>query len=251
MKNKKIYLAVILASVIAVAMILLDLLTKHFIVQMIPNVGDNMNVIPGFINFIFVKNTGAAWGMLAGRPVFLIVVSILVLALYIAFFVLKVRKHKEKTSLLLGISTGFIVGGCLGNMYDRIFLGYVRDFINFEFINFPVFNFADVGLTIGVILLIIYFIFIYTKEMKLEENKEKDEVENTKVIDFSNQPMLDEHNENNNEQNSDTYIEEKDTLLERQEDIINKDNLTENAHNLLRKNRIKDDKNDFGDKNEG
>ena len=62
MKNKKIYLAVILASVIAVAMILLDLLTKHFIVQMIPNVGDNMNVIPGFINFIFVKNTGAAWG---------------------------------------------------------------------------------------------------------------------------------------------------------------------------------------------
>ena len=251
MKNKKIYLAVILASVIAVAMILLDLLTKHFIVQMIPNVGDNMNVIPGFINFIFVKNTGAAWGMLAGRPVFLIVVSIIVLVVFITFFILKVKKLKEKTSLLLSISTGLIVGGCLGNMYDRIFLGYVRDFINFEFINFPVFNFADVGLTIGVILLIIYFIFIYTKEMKLEENKEKDEVENTKVIDFSNQPMLDENNENNNEQNSDTYIEEKDTLLERQEDIINKDNLTENAHNLLRKNRIKDDKNDFGDKNEG
>ena len=250
MKNRKIYLAVLLASVISVAMILLDLLTKYFIVQMIPNVGDNMDVIPGFINFIFVKNTGAAWGMLAGRPIFLIIVSIIVLALYIAFFILKVKKNKEKTSLLLGISTGFIVGGCLGNMYDRIFLGYVRDFINFEFITFPVFNFADVALTIGVILLIIYFLFIYTKEMKIEESREKVD-ENTKVIDFSNQPMLDTHSEKSDAKNSDDeqspIVKEDGISLENQE---NSDNLTENDLKM-QKNRKINDKNDFGDKNEG
>ena len=164
MKNKK-YLSPILAGTIFVAILLLDLLTKEFIIKgLIPNVGDAVDVFPKFINFVYVKNTGAAWGMLAGRPIFLIVISLLVLGLLLAYYILRIKKLGGKTSVLFGISVGLIVGGCLGNMIDRIFLGYVRDFINFQFMNFPVFNFADVALTIGTIIMLVYFLFFFSKE---------------------------------------------------------------------------------------
>ncbi len=164
MKNKK-YLSPILAGTIFVAILLLDLLTKEFIIKgLIPNVGDAVDVIPKFINFVYVKNTGAAWGMLAGRPIFLIVISLLVLGLLLAYYILRIKKLGGKTSVLFGISVGLIVGGCLGNMIDRIFLGYVRDFIDFQFMNFPVFNFADLALTIGTIIMLVYFLFFFSKE---------------------------------------------------------------------------------------
>ncbi len=175
MKNKK-YLSPILACVIFVCVLLLDLLTKEFIIKNhIPNVGDSIKVLPGFINFILVKNTGAAWGMLAGRPIFLIVVSVIVIGLLLAYYILRQKKLGSKSSLLFGISVGLITGGCLGNMIDRIFLGYVRDFINFEFIKFPVFNFADIALTIGTIIMLVYFVFFFSKEEKALKGGEQDE----------------------------------------------------------------------------
>ena len=176
MKNKK-YLSPILACAIFVCILLIDLLTKEFIIKNhIPNVGDSVKVIPGFINFIFVKNTGAAWGMFGGRPVFLIVVSIIVIGLLLTYYILRQKKLGEKCSVLFGISVGLIAGGCIGNMVDRIFLGYVRDFINFQFINFPVFNFADIALTIGTIIMLVYFVFFFSKEEKhLKKGGEQDE----------------------------------------------------------------------------
>lgn len=176
MKNKVI-LSIILSTSIFVGILLLDLLTKGLIIpHLIPNVGDRVGVIPKFISFIYVKNTGAAWGILGGRPVFLIIISILILALFIAFYVLRVKKVKNKTSCLLAISVGLIAGGCVGNLFDRIVFGYVRDFINFDFMNFPVFNFADIALTIGVIIMVVYFLFYFSKEenkQKMTENIEK------------------------------------------------------------------------------
>jgi signal peptidase II len=164
LKNKAL-LSIILAGSIFVGILLLDLLTKAFIIpNIIPNVGDKVVIIPNLISFVYVKNTGAAWGIFGGGQVFLIVISAVVLALFIAFYVLRVKKVGNRSSMLLGISVGLIAGGCIGNMVDRIFLGYVRDFINFEFMNFPVFNFADIALTFGVIIMIIYFLFFFTKE---------------------------------------------------------------------------------------
>ena len=164
MKNKNLLVSVLLPSLIFVAILLLDLLTKHFIINLIPNEGDSMDVIPGFINFVHVQNSGAAWGVLAGRPVFLIIVSIIIMAIYLAFYIMRTKKHKGKIHACLAVSAGLIAGGCLGNLIDRIAFGYVRDFINFEFMDFPVFNFADVALTFGIIIMIIYFFFIYSKE---------------------------------------------------------------------------------------
>lgn len=169
MKNKKVCWSAVLALLNFVAVLAVDLLTKHFLVKALPNVGDSKEVLPGFINFIFVKNTGAAWGVLSGRPIFLIVLTLVILGLYLTFFILNLKKNGRKSSKLFGICAGFIFGGCLGNLVDRLFLGYVRDFINFQFISFPVFNVADIALCVGVVLLAIYFIFIYPKECKRNE----------------------------------------------------------------------------------
>ena len=166
MKNKKFILSISFALGIFIAGLLLDLLSKHYVIQVLPNVGDSMDVIPGFINFIHVQNSGAAWGIFEGRSIFLIIVSILILGIYIWFYALRLKKLRNASSITLGISVGFIAGGCIGNLVDRIALGYVRDFINFEFMEFPVFNVADICLTVGIILMIIYFIFLYSKEDK-------------------------------------------------------------------------------------
>lgn len=183
MKNRNLLKSILIPSCIFVAILLLDLLTKHFVFQKLSLSGDVMSVIPGFINFVHVENTGAAWGILAGRPVFLIVFSILIFAIYLAFYIIRVKKFRGRIHLTLVISLGLIAGGCVGNLVDRIAFGYVRDFINFQFIDFPVFNFADVALTFGIILMIIYFFFFYTKEdERLRErnkalNEFKDEIQ--------------------------------------------------------------------------
>ena len=136
MKNKKFILSISFALGIFIAGLLLDLLSKHYVIQALPNVGDSMDVIPGFINFIHVQNSGAAWGIFEGRSIFLIIVSILILGIYIWFYALRLKKLKNASSITLGISVGFIAGGCIGNLVDRIAFGYVRDFINFEFMEF-------------------------------------------------------------------------------------------------------------------
>lgn len=167
MKNKRVILAIVLPCVLFALLLTLDLVSKHLIDKSLGTVGASKEIIHGFISFIYVHNSGAAWGIFSGRQIFLIIISIIVIALFIAFYVLRLRKFKDKISLWLSVSLGFIAGGCFGNLIDRIAFGYVRDFINFDFMNFPVFNVADICLTVGIILLFIYFIFFYSKEEKL------------------------------------------------------------------------------------
>lgn len=194
MKNKKLLLAILIPSIIFIVSLVVDLLTKYFMFKSLPHASDSKDFLPGFINFVHVENKGAAWGIFAGRPIFLIIVAIVVMALYITFYVLKVKNLNGHNSILFMISVGLIAGGCIGNLVDRIFFGYVRDFINFQFFDFPVFNIADICVSISVVLMFVYFIFIYPKEgektqnvqktdkniKKLEENSEK----NTKKDDF-------------------------------------------------------------------
>ena len=75
MKNKKMFWMIFTSFAIFAGVLTLDLLTKYFIFKLIPNSGDARDVMPGFINFVHVENKGAAWGVMAGRPIFLIVVS--------------------------------------------------------------------------------------------------------------------------------------------------------------------------------
>ncbi len=138
--------------VCVVFVLVLDLLTKHFLFKI-----DYFNLIPYVISIANNGgNTGAAWGVFSGHTATLIIVSaLLIIALLIFNFFIK-----RKTTFYC-ISFAFILGGALGNLIDRLTLGYVRDFIFLDFFpTFPVFNLADSFLTIGAIMMVIYLLFL-------------------------------------------------------------------------------------------
>lgn len=151
----------ILVSLIVVLVI--DLITKYFLFDI-----DYFNLIPGVISIASNGgNTGAAFGIMSGSTVTLIIVSILAI---IALFV--INHFVKKRTALYSIAFGFIIGGALGNLYDRIILGYVRDFIYLDFMPFfPTFNFADTFLCIGAVIMAIYLLFLSSKEKPKQNTK--------------------------------------------------------------------------------
>ncbi len=204
--NNRLYVSIFLFLCLFIVSILLDQLTKELIIKnLIPNVGDSVRVIPKVISFIFVKNTGAAWGIFSNSLVFLIIMTFLGMGLLMTFYGLRLKKVGKNSSLFLGICTGLIMGGAIGNLIDRLFIGYVRDFINFDFMTFPVFNFADVALTIGIFFMVIYILFIYSKEtekleksLKIVENNTKKAEINENIVEneeISHQREIEENND--------------------------------------------------------
>ncbi len=171
---------IIVLSVLIVVVLALDLVTKYVFDGMY---AEGTGVSLGIFNLIIVHNHGAAWGIFSGNQVGLVILSLVFLAIFIWFYV----KDKNK-SWLLTITFAFLCAGCIGNLYDRLVFGYVRDFIQFAFWqSFPVFNFADVFLTVGVVMFVIYLlIYAFKKEKKpavvdtvgkivIEEQVDKDE----------------------------------------------------------------------------
>lgn len=240
MKNKRFILSISLVCGIFAFILIFDILSKHFITQALPHVGDSMDVIPGFINFVYIQNTGAAWGMLAGRPVFLIIVSIIILAIYLWFYAIRLKRLKNNSSITLAVSVGLIAGGCIGNLVDRIAFGYVRDFINFQFMDFPVFNVADIALTVGIIIMVIYFIFIYSKE---DKKMQTITVQIEKFKDMSEVEKLDKEISHIKD-GTDNSSEVQENLAENNKNSQKKDEKIEN-------NDKNTDNLNSGDKNEG
>jgi signal peptidase II len=110
------------------------------------SVGGSIKVIPNIFHITLVFNNGAAFGLLKGRAVFFVIVS----AFVVTFIILLAWRHKGMSGVL-AVSLGFILGGALGNLVDRLTFGYVIDF--FDFRVWPVFNVADSAITTGVGLL--------------------------------------------------------------------------------------------------
>ena len=174
MKKKNIIKMCVMFAIMA-AILTLDLVTKYVFDDILKD-GQTLTVIPYLFNFKIYYNTGAAWGILAGKQVFLIVLSLVFMAIFVFYYV----KEQNKT-WLLNIAFGFLFAGCLGNLYDRIVLGYVRDFIQFDFWQaFPIFNFADAALCIGVVLFIIYLIIYFVKNSKKTSKIDKKDDKNVK-----------------------------------------------------------------------
>ena len=112
------------------------------------------------LHFTFVKNEGAAFGMLAEhRWVFMVVSSVAIVGLSVYLF-----RHR-KDSLWIRIPLAMIIGGGIGNMIDRVVLGYVIDFIDFTLINFAVFNVADSFVCVGAVTLMGYLIWDLAREI--------------------------------------------------------------------------------------
>ncbi len=160
-----------LALIVIFVGVVLDQLTKLWAVDTL--IGNPIEVIPGIINFTYAENTGAAFGMFQDATWILAIVSF-VLAVVMLIFLFKTMNTygKRRYGKMYIISLSMIISGALGNLIDRVFLGYVVDFLQFDFISFPVFNVADSFVSVGAVLLGIYWLFLMgkvEKEMKLEK----------------------------------------------------------------------------------
>ena len=112
-------------------------------------------LIPALLNLQYVKNTGAAFGILTGHPILLACISVAILAALLVY-TLKAERHHP----VFMTASALIVSGALGNLIDRVFRGYVIDFLEFAFIDFPVFNIADCFVVVGAILLALQVLFL-------------------------------------------------------------------------------------------
>ena len=130
--------------------IIIDQITKH-IISFNNNLLINKDLI--FFSLDYVKNFGAAFNIFNGSRIFLSILSILV-----TIFIIYLLLNNNNISKIDLLSYSFILGGTIGNGIDRITKGYVIDFINLNFINFPVFNVADISINIGVIFIAYSFI---------------------------------------------------------------------------------------------
>ena len=134
---------------LSIFIVLIDQITKYLMLH-----NKKLFIDKDFLLFKldFVKNYGAAFNIFSGSRIFLSLISIFFSVLLI-YLILR----KNTSSLLDLYSYSFILGGTIGNGIDRIYKGYVVDFINLNIINFPVFNIADISINIGFIFLLYTF----------------------------------------------------------------------------------------------
>lgn len=160
---------IILISIIALSLAI-DLITKVIFANTLA-MGDII-LIPNLLTLTYVENTGAAFGMLGNKTWLLIVVSIIFI---IAFVLFDIFNHSSSGWYLAGV--GMILGGAIGNFVDRIFLGYVRDFVSIRFFGF-VFNMADMFITFGIICFAIHLIIGMIKDARDKKKEESDGTNN-------------------------------------------------------------------------
>lgn len=146
---------------LSVALVIIDQITKFMTVKNIP-FEESITVINGILSLTYIKNTGAAWGIFSGARYFFIIFTAAVL---IALTVVIIKKRTA--SKIFNLSISLVYAGATGNFLDRIFRGgSVVDMIKLDFINYPVFNFADCCVVTGAVLLCVYIIFYYDADKK-------------------------------------------------------------------------------------
>ena len=152
------YIAVAVGIVLAIA----DQIIKFFVSTNLKEIG-SVSVIDNLLSFTYVANNGVAFGSFAGnRWIFVVLTTALIAAILIYMF-----KKKPKSKLFYA-SVALVIGGGIGNLIDRIFYGYVIDYISLSFFP-PVCNFADYCITVGTVLLMVYVLFfseVGKKELK-------------------------------------------------------------------------------------
>src|SRR5699024_8955020 len=143
------FLYFILTSILVIT----DQITKYLTIQ---NIGlhEVVEIIPNVLSFTYIQNTGAAWSILEGQMWFFYIITTFVIAFLLYYLYTEGRGDK-----ILGIILSVILAGTIGNFIDRVLFQYVVDMIKLEFINFPIFNVADILLTIGVATLLFYTVY--------------------------------------------------------------------------------------------
>lgn len=141
-------------GILGMIVVIIDQISKYFIQNNI--IWQNhIEIIPNFFYITYAKNTGMGFSLLSGHTMLLALVSLIVV-LAICYYYIKC----DRNDTLALITYMLLIAGAIGNLIDRLLLGYVRDFLDFYIFgyDFPIFNIADCAVTIGAILLILLFI---------------------------------------------------------------------------------------------
>lgn len=164
---------IIIDLIIAFIGIVIDQVTKVMVTPL--KESGPVELIKDVLEFHYHENKGAAFGMLQGQRIFFIVIAVVLLAVMIFVFI---RIPAEKKYIKLNICLAFTLAGAIGNTIDRGMLSYVRDFVYFKIIDFPIFNVADIYITVSMFLLAVMIIFCYKDDdfafLSLKKKKESE-----------------------------------------------------------------------------
>jgi len=155
--NKRKLKILLLDLFFLILLIFIDQFTKYIAVLKLKN-QPAFNIINGVLEFNYLENRGAAFGMLQNQKIFFVFVAVIFLGVII-YVLAKVPEDKKYNRL--HVLLVMIAGGAIGNLIDRLRLDYVVDFIYIVLINFPIFNVADMYVTFSTVILIIQVLFVY------------------------------------------------------------------------------------------
>ena len=156
----------ILPILITAVLVLIDQGTKQWALQSLKPI-HNMTLVEGFMDLTFVENRGVAFGMFAGQRWLILLLTGAIVGVLVYYY--RNMPRTKEYSWVRGALI-LVLGGALGNIIDRIFRGYVVDFFEFTFFEWPVFNVADIYVVAGVILLMFLILFVI-KDEPVEKKK--------------------------------------------------------------------------------
>lgn len=146
--------------VVFFVLLLIDQLTKLWAVNILKPIG-SIPIIRNVLEIYYVENRGAAFGIMQNKQWFFLIITLAVLG---GLIWISAKIPEEKHFVPLKVCLYFVGAGAVGNMIDRVFRKYVVDFIYFSLINFPVFNVADIYVTVAAFMLVILILFFYQEE---------------------------------------------------------------------------------------
>ncbi|WP_316608144.1 signal peptidase II [uncultured Ruminococcus sp.] len=138
-------------AIIVIVPVLAEII-RSFILSGVKPVG-TVTVIPGLFNLTYSENRGVAFGLFQDGTVFFAITTSIVI---VAFLILLIKNYKK--SKLFSVAAALIIGGGLGNLFERVFFGYVTDYLSLSFFS-PICNFADYCITAGTVCLVVYLLF--------------------------------------------------------------------------------------------
>ena len=153
-----------IALLMSTVLVLLDQFFKILAMDKLEPVG-SLPIIPDIFHLTYIENRGAAFGMMEGKK--WVLIGLTAVVLLIAVFLVLAGKLENNNHMLFSVCV--IIGGGVGNLIDRIYRGFVVDYIHLKVINFAVFNFADICVTLGTVWLLIYLVLDIKKEASGEK----------------------------------------------------------------------------------
>ena len=215
--QKKFILVSCIEFVLLAFTIVLDLCLKEYLYDFwVKNGSTSYTVIKGFLDITYTQNTGAAFGSFSNGTLALTIVTTIVIVIILGFLLIAKRRD-----MWLRLSLVFVAGGGIGNLVDRIGLGYVRDFFEFTFTTkWGIFNIADCFVSVGAVMLVGYLVYLIVKDAvaikKQKDAKDKENgnlnqgnAENSLANDIVEDPLKEENSTETEEEIADSNQSEE------------------------------------------